>query len=139
MKGCDVVIFKNGKVAVPRLRCYICSCMNLRDGSPRLNDQEAPLSAAAAVTRRRWTCILTTDERGSASSTISSLERHVRCGGLHAVVRVEAANGRRSYDQATSGAERRQPHAPCAGSERDWPFFAKAATAASVSDTQHLA
>ena len=78
---------------------YICSCMNLRDGSPRLNDQEASLSAAAAVTRRRWTCILTTDERGSVSSTISSLERHVRCGGLQAVVRVEAANGRRSRSE----------------------------------------
>src|SRR2546425_13155150 len=52
--------------------------------------------AAAAVTCRRWTCTLTTDERGSASSTISLLERHVRCGGPHAVVRVGAANRRRS-------------------------------------------
>jgi hypothetical protein len=61
--------------------------------------------------------------RGDVGSHVSSVDR--TCDTVH--------------DQATSGAERRRPHAPCAGSERDWSFFAKAATAASVSDTQHLA
>ena len=70
---------------------------------------------------------MTTDERGSASSTISSLERRVRCGGLHAVVRVEATKGRRSRSKWLSRWPRVRgrpcPRCRLAARERGEPTF----------------
>ena len=53
MKGCDVVIFKNGKVA--NAARHICSCMNLHDGSPVSTVHEGCV-VARAMKRRLGLC-----------------------------------------------------------------------------------
>src|SRR2546425_9087766 len=82
MKAATSSIFKNGKVAVPCQGCALYMCLHEPPRRfPPSQRAGGVAPAAAAVTCRRWRCTLTTDERGSASSTISLLERHVRCGG----------------------------------------------------------